>query len=389
LAACLLTGAMRGADKKEILIGTSLTLTGAQAAQGEEMKWAYERAIADANQAGGVFVKQYNRKLPVRLAVVDDESDPAKAAAATEKLILADKVDFLLSTSSTPLVMAAATTAEKRHVYLHGTACIIPPWQAQKFKWSTLLFFDMATFSDVPFAAMNALPAGNKVQRPALLMDDSPDGRNMRPLFQAGAQKAGYKLAADEEWAVNAKDYSSLILKLKSKNVDAIVTVGTTTDIITLLRQMKENKFSVKYFHGYKGTGQTAFAKALGKDSQYIVTDGMWSESFPYPKARDLGKQFFDKFQKQSTTAGLWYANAQILLRAIEQAGTLDAAKVREAVVNHEFKGTTMGDVRYGPDGAATFNQTASQWIDGQLRLISPRVNGSFAVQPAPAWDKR
>jgi branched-chain amino acid transport system substrate-binding protein len=385
----LISGGVQAAEKKEIVIGTSLTLTGAQAAQGAEMKWAYEEAIADANRAGGVFVKEYKKKLPVRLVIVDDESNPGKAAAAAEKLINADKVDLLLATSSTPLVMATATTAEKYKKYLHATACIIPPWQAQKFKWSTLYFFDMKTFSDVPFSVMNTLPAGSKVERPALLMDDSPDGRNMRPLFKASAKKKGYNLVADEEWTVNAKDYSSLILKLKEKKVDAIVTVGTTTDIMTLIRQMKENNFSVKYFHGYKGTGQAAFAKGLGKDSQYIVTDGFWSENFPYPNAQALGKRFYDKFQRQSTTAGLWYATAQTLLQAIKRAGTLDSAKVRDAVVNHKFKGTTMGDVKYGPEGAATFNPTAGQWIDGQLKLVFPSVKGSFKVQEAPAWDKR
>jgi branched-chain amino acid transport system substrate-binding protein len=385
----LISGGVQAAEKMEIVIGTSLTLTGAQAAQGAEMKWSYEEAIADANKGGGVFVKEYNKKLPVRLVIVDDESDPGKAAAAAEKLINADKVDLLLATSSTPLVMATATTAEKYKKYLHATACIIPPWQAQKFQWSTLFFFDIRTFSAVPFSVMKTLPASSKVEHPALLMDDSPDGRNMNPLFKASAEKAGYTLAANEEWAVNAKDYSSLILKLKEKKVDAIVTVGTTTDIITLVRQMKENKFSVKYFHGYKGTGQAEFAKALGKDAQYIVTDGMWSDNFPYPKAQELGQRFAAKFQKQSTTAGLWYATAQTLLQAIERAGTLDSAKVRKAVVDHEFKGTTMGDVKYGPEGAATFNQTANQWIDGQLKLIYPSVKGSFKVQSAPAWDKR
>jgi len=389
VALLLNSSGAQAAERKDIVVGTSLTLTGAQAAQGAEMKWSYEEAVADANKAGGVFVKEYNKKLPVRLVIVDDESDPGKAAAAVEKLINADKVDLLLATSSTPLVMASTTTAEKYKKYMHATACIIPPWQAQKFKWSTLFFFDMKTFSTVPFSVMNTLPADSKVERPALLMDDSPDGRNMRPLFKASAEKAGYRLAADEEWAVNAKDYSSLILKLNEKKVDGIVTVGTTADIMTLIRQMKENRFGVKYFHGYKGTGQAAFAKALGKDSQYIVTDGMWSDNFPYPRAQELGKRFFDKFQRQSTTAGLWYATAQTLLMAIERAGTLDSARVREAVVNNEFKGTTMGDVKYGPEGAATFDQTANQWIDGQLKLIYPAVKGSFKVQPAPAWDRR
>ena len=35
----------------------------------------------------GIFVKEYGKKLPVRLIVADDASDPGKAAAAVERLI--------------------------------------------------------------------------------------------------------------------------------------------------------------------------------------------------------------------------------------------------------------------------------------------------------------
>jgi branched-chain amino acid transport system substrate-binding protein len=390
VVACLaIAGTVQAAEKKEILIGASLPLTGPQAAPGADLKWAYEQAVADINKAGGISVKQYGKKLPVKLVLADDESDPGKAASAVEKLIKLDKVDLLLPTHSTPMVIASCITAEKYKKYLHGSACIIPAWQQQKFQWSTLFFFDMGQFSGIPYELWKSLPPSDKIERPALLMDDTADGKAIGGLLRAGAEKAGYKFLVDEPWTVGAKDYSSQILRLKEKNVDAIIILGTSADCITFFRQMKENKLSVKYFHGIKGTWQGEFWKALGKDAQYVLADGFWSESFAYPGAKELGKRYYDKFQKQSVSVGLWYANAQILWQAIERAGTLESAKVREAVVNHEFKNTVMGDVKYGADGTASFTPTGNQWWDGQLRLVYPSVKGSHTVAIAPPWDKR
>ena len=74
-------------EKTEILIGTNLPLTGILAGAGIEQRWAYQTAVDDINKAGGIFVKEYGKKLPVRLIVADDASDPGKAAAAVERLI--------------------------------------------------------------------------------------------------------------------------------------------------------------------------------------------------------------------------------------------------------------------------------------------------------------
>jgi hypothetical protein len=48
-----------------------------------------------------------------------------------------------------------------------------------------------------------------------------------------------------------------------------------------------------------------------------------------------------------------------------------------------------MGDIKYGSDGTASFDQTANQWIGGQLKLVYPQVKGAAKVQAAPPWAKR
>src|SRR4030066_1784828 len=76
------------AAKKEILLGAINSKTGIEAMVGNEHRWAYQQAVKDINAKGGVYVKDLGKKLPLKLIVVDDESDVAKAAAAAEKLII-------------------------------------------------------------------------------------------------------------------------------------------------------------------------------------------------------------------------------------------------------------------------------------------------------------
>ena len=390
LVGCLLiSSTVKAKEKKEILIGTNLSLTGMLAMDGAEQRWAYEQAVNDVNKAGGIYVKSLGRKFPVKLVVADDESDPGKTAAAVEKLIKLQKVDLLLSGHSTPQIIPSCVTAEKYKMYYHGTTAIVPVWQSNNFKWSTDFFMDLGYFINTPFEVWNTLPASDRIQRPALLMEDTLDGRGLGEPMRPLAEKFGYKWAFDEPIAVGARDYSSQILKMKSKGVDAIIIFNNPNDCVTIVRQMKENNFSVKYFEGIKGAWTAEFSKPLGKDAQYVLCDGFWSETFPYPGCKELGERFHKKYGKYSLSTGLFYALAQILWSAIEKAGTLGSAEVREAVLTNEFKGTTMGDIKYNPDGTALFKAILCQWWDGKQRLVYPFSNDTWKLRLAPPWDKR
>lgn len=376
-------------DKKEILIGTNLPMTGILSMVGIEQRWAYETAVSDINKAGGVMVKEYGKKLPVKLIVADDESDPGKAAAAVERLIKVNKVDLLLGGFAAPFgVIPGCITAEKYKRYYHTSICLIPPWLEHKFQWSTLFFFDLGQACSVPYEIWNTIPKEQRPQKPALIMEDTFDGRAFAGIFRELAQKYGYQFVLDEPWAVGAKDYSAQIIKAKSLGVDAILIFGADADCITFVRQMKENDFSVKYMHGWKGTWAGEFYQALGKDADYILCDGFWSMDFPFPGARELGERYYEKFKKYSVSVGALYALCQILWQSIEKAGTVDSAKVRQAVLENEFQ-TMMGKVKYDKTGVATFVSTGSQWWDGKQMTVYPFELTNYKFKLAPPWKER
>jgi branched-chain amino acid transport system substrate-binding protein len=171
--------------KKEILIGTNLPLTGILAGVGVEQRWAYQTAVDDVNKAGGIWVEEFGKRMPVRLVVADDASDPGKAAAAVERLIKVKKVDLLLGGFAAPFgVIPGCITAEKYRRYYHTSICLIPPWLEHNFKWSTLFFFDLVQACSVPYEIWNSLPAAERPKKPALIMEDTFDGRAFAGIFR-------------------------------------------------------------------------------------------------------------------------------------------------------------------------------------------------------------
>ena len=219
-------------------------------------------------------------------------------------------------------------------------------------------------------------------------MEDTFDSEQLGELWVELAKKYGYKIVLWESLSLGDKDFSSQILKAKSVGVDAMFIFTNTEEAVALVRQMKENKFSVKLFQGFKGTWAHEFADALGPDADYIIYDAFWSEDYPFKGAKDLGKRYTAEFGKQAVGAGMYYAVPQILFKAIELAGTLDDAKVRQAVLDNTFE-TVNGPVDYDEKGVAIFPLGDGQWLKGKRRSIYPFDLAKYKVKVAPAWDKR
>ncbi|WP_027714384.1 amino acid ABC transporter substrate-binding protein [Desulfuromonas sp. TF] len=380
---------VQASPRSEIVIGTHLPLTGERSGAGREQRWAYQEAVKDINALGGIFVKEYGKKLPVRLIIEDDKSNTDNVVRIVERLIKFNNVDMLLSGfSGNESVIPACISAEQHKKYYHASIAFIPTWVPYEFKWSTLFFFDIEQSVSVPFQLWNSMPENQRPKKPAVYMEDTYDGRLFADLFRAVSQRYGYSFAFFEVLPVGANDYSVQIMKAKALGVDAILFFSSEEDSIAFIRQMKQNGLNVGYLHGWKGSWAGNFWKELGKDAQYILCDGFWSMDFPLPGAKDLGERYRKEFGESSVSVGCTYALAQILWQAIEKAGTLDGEKVREAVVNKRFE-TVMGPVKYHADGVATFVSTANQWIDGKQELVYPFKWAKTTVHLAPPWTER
>jgi ABC-type branched-subunit amino acid transport system substrate-binding protein len=95
-----------------VVIGASLPLSGPDAEVGQRLERAYRRAVDEVNAMGGVALGAGDRRVPMRLDVVDDGGEPALAERRTDELVGAGAVAFL-ATSGAVHIAAQAAIAER------------------------------------------------------------------------------------------------------------------------------------------------------------------------------------------------------------------------------------------------------------------------------------
>ncbi|MBW1804375.1 MAG: ABC transporter substrate-binding protein, partial [Deltaproteobacteria bacterium] len=91
----------RAAKRDHILVGRPIPTTGPMASFHESTPWVDDLTVAEINRDGGIYIKEYGKKVPVKMKIMDTESNPTKAAELASKLVLQNKVDIMY-TSSTP-----------------------------------------------------------------------------------------------------------------------------------------------------------------------------------------------------------------------------------------------------------------------------------------------
>ena len=103
----------QAADRDYILIGRPVPKTGPIAAFAESTPWLDDRALAEINRDGGIFIKEYGKKVPVKVKILDTESNPTKAAEIGSRLIVKDKIDMMYVSSTPATVNPVAGVCER------------------------------------------------------------------------------------------------------------------------------------------------------------------------------------------------------------------------------------------------------------------------------------
>src|SRR5215813_8462332 len=120
LAACAaLVGPAFAADApSEIKIGTLYASSGRFASISMPVYSSLKLWVEQKNADGGVYVKAFDKKLPIKLVSYDDQSNTATAATLYNQLITQDKVDLLIADSGSVLTSVAVPIARDHKMLL-------------------------------------------------------------------------------------------------------------------------------------------------------------------------------------------------------------------------------------------------------------------------------
>ncbi len=366
---------------KTIKIGAMISLTGPDAASGIPARLGCELAVDDINKAGGVMVKAFGKKIPLELVPFDMETNPEKAIARAEALNT-ERVPVAMGTT---LVGASAEIFEKNKLPVIASIMTINAVMDRGFKY----FFNIGTLNSdmakIIFDMFGALPKATMPTKWAFVKEQSDFATELFLFAKEAASRRGITITYEGQYAMMTPDLSAIITGAKNSGAEVLFAFPTAPDAITMLKQMGQLGYRPKANIMLRASNDPSWGR-LGALGDYAVGSPDWHPAFNFPGVTELNAAVKAKTgQPTNPSVGPAYASIRVAAAAIEKAGSLDRAAVREALAATDMM-TVMGHVNFGPNNArVNAVRPIIQWQNGSMELVWPdnQKSKSF-VYPIP-----
>ena len=339
--------------QQTIRIGAPLALTGGLADEGKKQQVAYDMWLKRVNAAGGISVG--GKKLMVELLTYDYQSDEKRAQQIAERLITQDKVDFLTAPFGSGHTKVVAGVAERYGVPVMASVASSESVfnQGYKFMFGTLapnggIVQNMVTLFP------KLLPGIKKI---AILGREDVFPRSMAAEMKKAAEAGGLEVVYSDFYPVGTLDHAAALSKIKAAGPQWVYISGYTQDLILARKQMADIGLTAPIITMITGPAYREFVDGLGPLANNVTSASWWHHSLTYKSDDVFGstaafyKDFVAREKKDPDYVHASAAAALVALqKAIEKAGTLDKAKVRDALASLDIM-TFYGPVKFGANG--------------------------------------
>ncbi len=392
-AAVATTAAASGQFDGTIKFGAPLSLTGSLNNESKQTQQGYELWKEVVNSAGGIKVAGKSYK--VDIAYYDDESKQDKAAQLAERLIKEDKVNFLLGPYGTNSTKTVAAIAEQNKIpMVEGNGAAESIFN-QGYKYT---FGVLSPSGNYLKGVIEAIAAQSpKPKTVAILSANDSFSVEVADAAKKNAEKNGFQVLLYEKYPDKETNLTSQVTKAKDSGAEVILNSGHFAEAVALVKAMKELKYNPVAFGFSVGPGLPEFGDTLKTDANFVMSGAQWTSAVTY-KGDDLfgtSQRYNELFQKRWGNAPSYQAASGTACgiafqKALEKAGTLDPAKVRDTLAGMDSN-TFYGQIKFDERGVNIFKpMVVEQWQSGKKLTVWPgEVAETKVLFPAPAWDKR
>lgn len=381
-----------------IKIGATLAVTGPFSAEwGPPMLRFMQEWAKAVNEEGGVFVREFNKKIPIELVIYDDESKPPKAVELYEKLNAVDRVHVFLGPSTSPITMAASAVAEKLGIPMLGCEANDTALFTRGLKWFAGVLELGYWWSETYFDMIETLNKRGAIKygTVAIVSSDRPHTLDVGRGADEFARKAGLRVVLHEKVPFLTKDFSAVIAKVKPLDPDIVFLSLWPPEMVAFIKQAEEFKLKPRDLYSrFLGAGFIAGVTprlAEGVTGATYNSKKWFAGTRAQKVAARLGTDAYD-----IAWLAIKYTCLEGLLAAIQDAGTLDRAKIMATVRGYSrekpikavygplyFKwNVAVGDKR--ADGFGTQKPIVMQVRDGKLHVIWPEAAADAKYRPTP-----
>ncbi|MCX7172678.1 MAG: ABC transporter substrate-binding protein [Proteobacteria bacterium] len=365
---------------EEFAVGVQIPLTGAQARAGTGMYEGIQTAAELFNKG--------NAKHKIKLAVVDDESNPAKAVSAVEKLAAQGVVAFVGGFASN--IIGPASDASNKLGLVYMTAGGVDNDLTRR---GYKTFFRVNNTRGYEKAVVTLLGELG-VKSVSVVYSTKEATADLAKDLEAALGPKGIKVSM-HAFDPAITDFKPIINKIKLQDKPEVIFMSAyENDYVGIIRAAKVLKPEVK---AVIGVWSLATAK-MAKDFPDLMPNVYGTSMLPHPvefkqaEGRLFAETYKRLFNKEPDyQAQFGYVKGQLLFEAI--ARSADAGTLKKGGLADELRKTNrdtlIGRVTFDASGDnPNFQQRIGQHqAGGKIVIVSPKNEASgVAVFPGLPW---
>lgn len=366
-----------GGSGETIKIGALHPLSGAAAADGQQMDNGAKLAIDAINEAGGIESLDGAK---LELLSADTQGKPEVGQSEAQRLVQEGAV-ALLGTYQSAVSQNVAAVAERNTIPfvidVSSADAILQQGYTYTFRLqpsSTVLGTRGADY-----LAEVSEAAGGKAKTIAVFHEQGPFGTAVKNAFSKQAQSLGMQIGPVISYdAANVSDFTTQVTQVKAAGADVLMVAGYYRDGVLVANAVKTVKPQLDAVYGVANGAfdLPQFPAEVGAAGEGYFDANYHSDS-TNPDMQELAKRFEQTYDDQIRTgAVLAYDAVRVIADALERAGDTDRAAVRDAIADTDLEPLVASD------GPISFTE------EGENKNASPilmQVQGGAVKQVHPA----
>ena len=365
-----------GADGT-IRIGAPLPLTGPLSPEGLKQKRGYDLWAETVNASGGITAG--GNTYDVEVVYVDYESNTPRAVQSAERLITEDEVNFLFSPFGSGAAKAASSVSERYQIPTIAATASSAEVYDQGYQYLFGTFTPNDTLTD-PLAEIVS-NSGEDIKTVAIYARNDLFPLAIAKEMEQSAEDNGLEVISFDEYAIGTMDHASAVTLMRQSNPDWVFATGYINDLILLRQQLADLGVKPKVLTMIAGPAYQEFINATGARAENVSSAAWWHPAVDYDGKDIFGTtdDYIAAFQKRydampDYTEASSSAAGAILQLAIEKAGTIEPAAVRDALAGLDVT-TFYGPVRFGETGQIiSLEPPVFQIQDGEAKVVYPEA---------------
>lgn len=360
-------------------IGGLYPVTGSFAQIGQGCVNAAKLAVQMVNDGGGI---KSLGGAKLNLILSDVQSDPTVTRTETERLITSNKLSAIHGCYASALTLIASEVAERQKVPLvTGSSSDQLNRGGRKFT-----FTPFARASQFALAQLEMSKLVSDKPKVAVAFENTAFGTATSNGLKEQAPGQGVEIVMFEPYSAGFTDASPLINKVKASGANMLFAVSYLSDLILIVRAMKQLGVNIAVNGGSGGFVIPEFYKGVGKDAEGLLGVAHWNHDID-ANAKRVNAEYQKRYGEFIFEyAGGLVAQTYMIADALERAASRDPQKVRDALASIDV---SKGYAAMAPGGRVKFDDNGKniyahplgvQWQHGDLASVFPKADARAAL---------